>query len=535
MRLHGETLEAGTLGALVRLRAARLGTKPLLLLRGETLTYEDADRRSDALARGLQHLGARKGTRVATLAYNSVDQVCVWFACAKLGAVWIPLNVSLGPDDLRYSLDDAEAEVVFVDAELSDTYVALRGSLARPPLEILCGPRADAEGLSMGCFDDVPDAEGPLSPEEPVAPSDPLAIVYTGGSTGMPKGVLVPHLYYLAAAMRFRDIAQVAPGDVMYESGHLFHSGGQQLGVSGPLFCGITSAMTKWFSVSRFWDVVRDADASVIHVPGTMIGPILDRTPPSDGDLAHRVRVGVGTGTGQIRREIRDEFERRFGVVLLEVYAQTELGVLMCSQRIDDRPAGSSGHTDGWAEIRIADEHDQALPVGEVGQILIRPSEAYTSMLEYVGKERETLRCWRNLWYHTGDRGRLDEQGRLYFAGREAFWLRRRGENVSSHEVERALGSHPSVEDCAVVGVPGDLGDEEIKAYVQLRPAANVEPQALVDWCRERIAYFKCPRYIEFVGGFPRTASKGDIERQKLRAAGIGDAWDAEAQAASRS
>lgn len=527
MLLHGEEVDVTTVPELVRSRA-RLGDRELLRIRDETLTYADADTRPERLAQGLAGLGISKGNRVATFAYNSIDHVCFWFACAKLGAIWVPLNVSLGPEDLRYSLRDADVSLVLVDEELLERYLQVRRPAGDRPLELLWGDARRARRASMMSFDDLSADHNGAGFSAEVLPSDPMAIVYTGGSTGMPKGVLVPHLYYIAAAMRFRDVAVAVESDVMYESGHLFHSGGQQLGVTGPMFCGMTSVMTRWFSVSRFWDVIKANDTTVIHVPGTMLGPIIERTPVGPADREHRVRVGVGTGTGQIRSEIRDEFEQRFAIPLLEVWAQTELGVLLCSQRIDDRPAGSSGHSDGWAELRIADDLDRPVPVGEVGQILVRPTEPFTTMLEYVGKQEQTLRAWRNLWYHTGDEGRVDGEGRLYFAGRKAFWLRRRGENVSAHEVEAAVSSHPDVVDCAVVGVPGEIGDEDIKAYVQMRPNRPLDPAGLIEWCRARIAYFKCPRYIEFVDDFPRTVIKGDIERQKLRDLGIGSAWDHE-------
>jgi carnitine-CoA ligase len=522
MRLHGEVIDVTTVAELVEVRS-RLEDKPALKIRGAVLTYREAHERSSRFAAALAELGVERGDRVATYAYNSIDHACLWFACAKLAAVWVPLNVSLGTDDLLYTLRDAEPKVIVVDEELLETYELVRGELDLP-VEVLLGNADRALELKMLPSAALDDATSMAAVD--VAPSDPMAIVYTGGSTGMPKGVLVPHLYYIAAAMRFRDVAHATADDVMYEAGHLFHSGGQQLGVAGPMFCGATGVLTRWFSVTHFWDVVREADASIVHVPGTMLRPILEKTEPTDADRDHRVRVGVGTGTGQVRREVKAAFEDRFGFPLLEVYAQTELGVLLCSARVDDRPPGSSGHSDGWAELRIVDELDRPLPARDVGEIAVRPTEPNTFMIGYVNKPDQLAWSWRNLWHHTGDLGYLDEEGRLYFVGRQAYWIRRRGENVSSFEVERLVTGHPSVAECAAVGVPSELGDEDIKIYVQLGERCEETPEAIVAWCEERVAYYKCPRYVEFVDGLPRTAAKGEIEREKLRALGIGAAWD---------
>jgi crotonobetaine/carnitine-CoA ligase len=526
MKLHGEELDITTVAELVRSRAG-LGDKVFLRLRGRTLTYREADQMSTRFANALAGIGITKGDVVSTLLYNSVDAVLIWFACAKLGAIWNAINVSLRRDDLAYTLNDSGAMTLITESELLPTFLE-----AMPQLENLrhvvldSPPEAAAElgFLPLSILAAGSDEEVRID----IRPSDPIGIIYTGGSTGMPKGVLVPNLYYIAAAMRFRDVCQGKPDDVIYESGHLFHSGGQQLGVTGPMFCEMTAVMGKWFSVSRFWETVREHDATIIHVPGTMLGPLVDLE-PNDLDTAHRVRLGVGTGTGMIRREVRDEFERRYSVRLLEVWAQTEMGVLLCSERLDQRRIGSSGHSDGWATVQAVDELDQPVPHGEVGELVTRPSEPFTFMLGYINKPAEMLRTWRNLWHHTGDLGYVDQDGYVYFVGRQAHWIRRRGENISCMEVEKTIVMHPAIQECAVVGVPSELGDEDVKALVKLRPGIeSPSPEALVEWCKGRIASFKVPRYIEFVQDFPRTSAKGEIERSKLKAAGVGDAWDRE-------
>lgn len=288
----------------------------------------------------------------------------------------------------------------------------------------------------------------------------------------------------------------------------------------------MTGIMDKWFSASSYWDIVRRYGVTIIDPIGTMMA-VLCRQPESPLDRSHKVRVGVGIASGQIRREVRTTFEQRFGAPMLEVYAMTEMGVLLCSERVDDRRTGSCGRPHGWAEIKVVDKDDNPVPANTTGHLILRPQVLNTYMIEYVNKPQETLAAWRNLWYHSGDLGYMDEDGYVYFVGREAHWIRRRGENVSAFEVEKALSAHASVLDCAAVGVPADVGEEDIKVYVQLESGTEAPaPSELVSWCKERIAFFKVPRYVEFVETFPRTMTKNEIARHELRERGVGAAWD---------
>ena len=503
---------------------ASLGDKPLLICESETLTYGDADEQSNRIANSLSGFGIAKGDVVATLMYNSVEHAAVWLACVKLGAIFASLNVSLAPKELVYSLGDTGAKLIIVDNGLIDIYGQARPELVDQPIEVLWRGPARRDYLA---FPTLLDGDNVL-PDVELAPNDPMSIIYTGGSTSMPKGVLAPHLHYIAAAERYKEITQSQPDDVHFANSHFFHVGGQQFGLMGPLYCGTTGVMAKWFSVSKYWDIARKTGATIIDPIGTMISALLTLD-PSPADRDHQVRVGIGIASGQVRSTFRDEFERRFGVPLLEVYAMTEVGVLLCSERLQDKTANTCGKTYGWADICIADENDCPVPTAQQGQILLRPTATNTMMLEYINKPAETIAAWRNLWYHTGDIGYLDDDGYLHFVGRQAHWVRVRGENVSAFEVEKVLSEHEAVEDCAIVGVPGELGEEDIKAYVQIRREHALEPTDVVSWCSERLAYFKVPRFVEFVTEFPRTITKQEIERHELRTLGIGKAWDRDA------
>jgi carnitine-CoA ligase len=520
----GRTPHATTLRDPVVMRAA-YGDKPLLICRDEVLTYADADRLSNRVANQLLARGLVKGDVVATFMYNAVEQALLWFGCAKIGAVYASLNVSLAKDDLTYSLNDTGAKLFVVDEALAPVFNDAKPSLEITPEVFVHGDPACVPGA--GLLDGLIEGDETL-PDADVGMTDPVCIVYTGGSTSMPKGVLAPHLYYIAAAMRYQEIADATEDNVHYANSHFFYIGGQQFGVTGPLYCGMTGVMDRWFSASKFWDIVRKYGATILDPLGTMMSVLL-LAPESPLDKQHKARVGVGIAASQVRRELKEEFETRFGTPMLEVYAMTEMGVLLCSERMHDRRQGSFGRPHGWAEFLIVDDEDNPLPQGETGQILIRPTVPNSVMQRYINKPDETIAAWGNLWYHSGDLGYLDADGYVYFVGREAHWIRRRGENVSAFEVEKAMTAHPALQDYGVVGVPSELGEEDIKAYVEVVAGADQPPpEDLVAWCREHIAYFKTPRYIEFVAEFPRTMTKNEIARHELRALGIGDCWDAD-------
>ena len=520
----GHTPVAATLRDLIVLRAAH-GDKPFLICRDEVLGYADADRLSNRTANRLSQYGIAKGDVVATLMYNYVEQALIWFACAKLGAIYASLNVSLAKDDLAYSLNDTGAKLLVVDEELAPALNAATPALDHGPRVFVKGDVASVEGGGAVPVEDLLEGAKTL-PQADVQPTDPVAIVYTGGSTSMPKGVLVSHLYYIVAALRYGEIAEASEDDVHFANSHFFHIGGQQFAITSPLYWGMTGVMEKWFSASNYWKTARKHGATMIDPLGTMMAVLL-RQPESELDRRHKVRVGVGIAAGQVRRDLRDLFEARFGTPMLEVYSMTEMGVLICSERPHDRKLGTCGRPHGWADIIAVDADDNSLPVNTTGQLLVRPKVPNTSMMRYINKPEETIAAWRNFWYHSGDLGYLDEEGYVHFVGREAHWIRRRGENVSAFEVEKAISAHPGVVDRAVVGVPSDVGEEDIKAYVHaVDPEAPPPPEELVAWCKERIAFFKVPRYVAIVEAFPRTMTKNEIARHELREWGIGRAWD---------
>jgi carnitine-CoA ligase len=516
-----------TVGELLRARARDRATDRAVDVAGRCLSYGELNRLSDRVGANLAARGIGKSDRVTSFAFNSIEQLLVWFGCMKIGAIWVPLNVSLIGGDLRYALDDAAPRVIVVDNETRPKLDAVVDA-GRDDFEIFEIGGATADSFDRLLEDDVP------LPEVEVTGSDSAVIMYTGGTTGMPKGVELPHFAWIASGYRYCEAFDITPADVHYSVLSLFHNGGLMIGCIGPLVAGIPTYIERWFSVSRFWTRVRDTGATVIDPIGTMV-TLLCQQAPSPEDRNHRVRVSLGV-LNQVPENIAKEFQSRFGFAIVNVYSLSESGgTLIVYNKLNSPKPQSNGKGWNWCDLRIVDRHDNALRPGEIGEICLRPKQPFTFMLGYYNQPQKTVECWRNLWLHTGDLGYLDEEGYLFFTGRQAHWLRTRGENVSAYEVEAVLSRYEGVQEAIVIGVPCPLGEEDVKAFLVLKPGAALEPGALLHWCSGQLAAFKLPRYIEIATELPRSAAKREVERHKLKALPHTNAFDAEAVFGRRS
>jgi len=342
-----------------------------------------------------------------------------------------------------------------------------------------------------------------------VSPADPACVLFTGGTTGLPKATLRSHFSYMCSAVRWGEVFEPRSDDRYLSAMHLFHSGGQEMGFCGPLMHGVPTMLPEWFSASSYWDIVREWGATIIEALPSIMTIMVKRDPTPD-DKNHSVRIAVGSGPA------RDEFTKRFDIPVVEVYGMTETGTMLITSRAHESRAGSVGRARGWCDLAILGDRDEPLPAGELGEVCVRPTIPYSMTSGYLGRAEETVARWRNLWLHTGDLGRLDNDGWLYLAGRQAYWIRRRGENVSVEEVEQVLDSYPAVLDAAVIGVASEYGDQDVHGYVVFRPGMSATFEELQAWCADRLAYFKVPIEIRVVLGLPRSVTKNDVERHKL-------------------
>jgi crotonobetaine/carnitine-CoA ligase len=512
-----------TLPELIRSLAFAHGDAHATEIGGRRLTYRDINEISDRIATALTSMGLKKGDKVASLLQNAAEVVLLWLGTVKTGAIWVPLNVGLVGRDLAYALGDAKPDLFVVDEEnagkLDHSSVA--------PLVPALRYTTSAEVVSgFRSFKNLESHPG-KAPVVPLIASDPAIIIYSGGTTGMPKGVVLPHFACIGGGLRTIEALELTEKDHYLGIGQLFHVGGLFCGFLGPLIAGATSTIERKFSLSNYWQRVRETNASVIDPIGVVL-TLLCRQPPSLQDRAHRVRASLGVTAGT-PDHIPDEFSARFNIPLVNLYSLSEAGGTMIVHNVLSSPKPKShGKAWEWADVAIVDEMGSKLPPNVMGEIVLRPNVPFIFMLGYHNDPARTVQTLSNLWLHTGDLGHLDEDGYLYFRGRQAHWLRRRGENISAYEVEKVLSAYPGILEVVVVGVPSDLGDEEVKAFIIAEADAAIDATEMCLWCAEQIASFKVPRFVELVQSFPRSAAKNEIERHKLKAMPNDKAWDRE-------
>ncbi len=505
-----------TLPALLQRAAQRFGDRPLLRLPGGAWTHAQAPIAVARRAAALQAAGVAAGDRVALMAGNRIETLETVLACGWLGAAAVPINTAAMGPQIGYYLADSGARLLIIEAtyferlalaELPRTALQTVWVLDEwpSPQAPLCPP-----GLALQAWPAAGDAIAPA----PVAAADPFAILYTSGTTGPAKGVLCPQAQYEAWGRHSAAVLGVTADDVLCTTLPLFHINALNT-FAQALVSGASVVYQPRFSASGFWPTMAAADATVIYLLGAMV-PMLLAQPAAAAERAHRVRIGLGPGVPAQAGEV---FEQRSGVRLLEGYGSTETNFVIASAP-DSPRRGVMGWLRPGFEARVADEWDAERPRGEAGELLLRASEPFTFAAGYFGRPEQTVQAWRNLWFHTGDRVVQDADGAFRFVDRIKDAIRRRGENISSFEVEQVLQSHPAVAGVAVYPVQSDLAEDEVMAAVVARDGAALDLAELVAFCVSRLPRYAIPRYVELMAELPRTEN-GKVQKYKLRERGV--------------
>ncbi len=356
-----------------------------------------------------------------------------------------------------------------------------------------------------------------------VGPGDTGAILYTSGTTGPSKGVCCPHAQFYWWGVLVGEMLEIGEDDVLYTVLPLFHTNALNAFVQA-LVAGATYELGPRFSASRFWGQVAASGATVTYLLGAMVNILMSR-PDGPEDRAHTVRTALAPATPAARF---DRFRERFGVQLVEGYGSTETNCPIGESWRGQRP-GWMGRVRKGFDARVVDDLDAEVAPGEPGELVLRSDHPFAFATGYFGMPEKTVESWRNLWFHTGDRVVRDEDGWFGFMDRLKDAIRRRGENISSFEVEHALLEHPAVASVAVFPVASELSEDEVAAAVILREGHTAEPVELIRHCEPRLAYFAIPRYVQFVEALPLTEN-GKVRKAVLRDAGVtDDMWDREA------
>ena len=515
--MSGTLADAATMTEALDAAVIRDADHPLLRTDGRETTVGEIDAGSRGVAGALRAWGIESGDRCAVMMGNVPEFVQCWFGILRAGAIEVPVHSAHRGPLLEHILAESGARILFCDAEFVPRLVGLE----LPELERIV-VRGEVEGEAPA-LPSVSLEEALAAPPAASLPrlevSDVACLLYTSGTTGRSKGVVLPHGANLKLARANIALMEYTADDILYTAFPLFHVNAKFTSVTSAMLAGARLVLDGRFSASTFWPRMRDEGVTSFNYMGGLLA-MLDKQPPKDTDRDHGVIRAYG---GACPPPLWEPFEERFGVRLHEHYGMTETGITIQNTR-QVRRVGSIGLPAPHYEVRLADEHDREVGVGEVGEIQVRPNEPEVMIHEYWNRPDATSEGFRNFWFHTGDRATRDADGFFYYHDRLTDSIRRRGENVSSFELEAVVTGFDGVLECAAYGVPSELGEDEV--MIAVVPEGDLDIDALIAHLEARVARFAVPRYVRLMPELPKNASQR-IQKFRLREAAITeDTWD---------
>ncbi|WP_439859386.1 ATP-dependent acyl-CoA ligase [Pseudomonas sp. MBLB4136] len=529
---HPDTWAVGekdTVIAALDRAVARHPDRILLDFSGKLYTYSDVDSLSTKMAHALAALDVKPGQTVLTMLDNNIDAVVCWLAINKLCAVSVPINTALKGEFLRHQIADTGTHLVICEADylqrvtpLADqlgdvTQILYRGTLEEP---VACSIPVDALDTYRGT-DATPFSTKPQ-------PSDLACLIYTSGTTGPSKGCMISYNFMCNLARLQLRAGPATEDDVTITPLPLFHMNALCVSIIASIMVGARAAILPRFSVSNFWQEVERSGATIASILGGM-GGLLAKAP--DNDAMKRCFGQIHTARGNpYTEETKNIWRERFGTPLVggNGYGLTEACVITSLAAGEYAAPGSSGKRIPDFDVRIVDDNDHELPANTAGEIVVRPLRPDIMFQGYWKRPEDTLKLMRNMWFHTGDIGKFDDEGFFYFVDRKKDYLRRRGENISSFEMEAAFAVHPALAEVAVHAVPSDKGEDDVKVTAILHEGARLTPEELFRWATDSVPYYALPRYIEFRSSLPKNP-QGRILKYQLRDEGkTAGTWDLE-------
>jgi crotonobetaine/carnitine-CoA ligase len=474
------------------------------LVDGPSATRADVLARAYRLGGALRAIGVGFGDRVAVVSDNRLELLETWAAASAIGAVLVPINTAMRGPILERMFTTSEPVVIVVEPAHAGAVAAALHAAAVSSRVIEIGPDYD---------DELARAE----PVEPIVtqPGTVAGIFFTSGTTGVSKGVMATHEMMFNVAWTSVENSRLTTDDVLFSTLPLFHFNALLCTALAALACDGRAVFAERFSVTRFWQQIADSGATVVNFLGGM-GALLWQAAPTDLDRAHRLRIGLAIPSPP---DV-DGFESRFGVRLTQSYGLTDAGTITYVP-YGERRLGSCGKVHPLVDVRLVDDHGNDVGVNEAGELLARPLVPHIFLEGYWRDSDATAAAWVDGWFKTGDRLRRDAEGWFYFVDRAKDAIRRSGENISSFEVEGVLLDHPRIEEAAVIGVPSDLGEEDVMAFVVV-DGSGVEADEIFEHARAALPYFAVPRYLEIRDELPKTTT-GKVQKHMLRAEGISD------------
>ncbi len=493
---------------------------------GPELTYRQLHEGNLLWADAYRRLGVQPFENVATMLPTDVETYHSWMGLAWLRAIDVPMNTMFRDKMLQYIVDNSDAHTLVIGSEFADRLGDVASDL--PKLETIVVPDSDDVALDLPfrvvTRSEFLDGASPATDLDGPEYYDVASIIYTSGTTGPSKGVLVPwpELYWF-------DVYQegdLTPDDALYMFLPPYH-------VSGKLNLYLTAkhntrlVMRAGFSLGEFWNDIRSYECTAVGLLGPL-ARLLMLNPESPDDAVNPIRRAT---CGPLFPEI-DAFKERFGLELGTGYGMTEIGAVTATEgtNIEDwRSCGKVRPGRPGYRLKVVDEHDEEVEPGVVGELIVRCEEPWCMNVGYYGMPEKTAEAWRNGWFHTGDGFKYDENGNFFFVDRLKDAIRRRGENISSFEVEGYVNDHPDVTESAAIGVPSELGEDEVKVLVVLKPESELTAEGLLEVLIPKMPRFMVPRYVEFVDALPKTEATSRTQKVKLRDNALNEnTWDRE-------
>lgn len=485
--------------------AKECDNQPFIIYEDQEYTFNQIFELSNRFANLLISLGINKNDKVGIMLPNCPEHVIAFFGVEAAGAVELAINIDFRGDELAYILHHAEARVIITNNELLPHIQAVWQNNSKHAI-ISIDENKDQDIVD---FWETIKLHSTQMPNIHIENDDPAQLIYTSGSTGFPKGALESHRYLTTYGAITDWSYRLTKRDKIMLITPLFHGVALWHGIMGALYMGLPCAIIRRFSVSKFFEDVKKYRSTIVYAIGA-IPAMLYNQPPSDQDKDHDIRVMWAFMTP---RHIFEDFEKRFNITIYDGLGQTEAGRILINYPPIRKP-GSLGLPYELSDVKIVDEDDNEVAPGEVGEICVR---APLIMLEYYKNPEATDAAFKGGWHHTGDNGRIDEDGFVWFADRKKDIIRRRGKVISSFEVQNAINNHSKVLESACIAVPSDLAEEEILAAIVLKDAADPpEPEELAEWVKGQVAYYKVPRYWVYVDSLPKTPSLR-IQKFKLK------------------
>lgn len=502
----------------------------ILTTEGDSITFSQAHLAANQVARFLQSLHVAKGDTVAVLLPNGLDYCRAWFGISRLGAIHVAINTDYKGAFLKHVLNNSGARIIITAADFFEPIAEIEDELNDLAEVVTIGEVRSAKfrRLRIHNFGDYANFNSDEL-DVSVTYRDLACIMYTSGTTGPAKGVLMPHAHTYLFGLGTIDNMRLNDNDIFYVVLPLFHANAMFMQLYASLIIGCKAVIRNRFSASAWiHDIVR-YQATITNSLGVVSTFVLNR-PPTDMDKNHRLHtIGVAPNPPEIDAELRERFAIEN---VIGLYGMTEVNIPLYTQAGIPRPGSCGKVWDRYYEVKIVDpDTDDEVPVRDVGEIVVRPKQPFGFMAGYNVMPEKTVEAWRNFWFHTGDAAWMDDEGYVYFIDRIKDCIRRRGENISSYQVEEVISQHEAIAEVAAVAVESAIpgGEDEVKVVLVLKPGHQISHGGFINYCEQRMPRFAVPRYVEFVESLPKTPTS-KVQKHLLRRDGVTPStWDREA------